>query len=178
MSGATWSDVVATALLGMDRRPVPGALVAAWVFVDASQDPATQILDLAAQYQVRIRAGSPLATAEPPPTAPAMDGPWAPAPAQELLGRLLDRPEPSLINHWLGACVARGHHIWPEHWQPVADLATSTVAYDRLLLARAMGARGIWFLHRNPAWGRLVAQITAAESEAQTPTYEVPEPTS
>jgi len=177
MPGSTWSDVVATALLGTDRRPVPRTLIAAWV-VDTSDDPATQILDLAAQHRARIRAGSPLATAEQPPTAPATDGEWAPAPAQELLGRLLDHPEPSEINYWLAACVDRGHRIWPEHWQPIADLATRTVAYDRHLLARAMSSRGIWFLHQNAAWTRLAAQITAALGEGQTHPYEAPAPTS
>lgn len=178
MPGATWSDVVATALLGTDRRPVPRTLVADWGVVDTSEEPAAQILDLAALHRARIRAGSPLATAEAPPTAPASDGEWAPAPASELLGRLLDHPEPSLINHWLAACADRGHHVWPEHWQSLAELATRTVAYDRLLLARAMSARGIWFLHQNPAWARLAAQITAAVAEAETPTYEMPEPAS
>lgn len=178
MPGSTWSDVVATALLGTDRRPVPRTLIAAWVVVDTSDEPATQILDLAAQHRARIRAGSPLATAEQPPTAPATDGEWAPAPAQELLGRLLDHPEPSQINHWLAACVDRGHRIWPEHWQPIAEVATRTVAYDRFLLGRAMSSRGIWFLHQNAAWARLAAQITAALGEGETPPYEAPTPTS
>ena len=178
MPRSTWSDVVATALLGTDRRPVPRTLIPAWAVVDTSDDPATQMLDLAAQHRARIRAGSPLATAEQPPTAPAMDGEWAPAPAQELLGRLLDHPEPSQINHWLAACVARGHRIWPEHWQPIAEVATRTVAYNRLLLARAMSSRGIWFLHQNPAWGRLAAQITAALGEGETLAHEASAPTS
>jgi hypothetical protein len=153
-------------------------LIAAWVVVDTSAEPATQILDLAAQHRARIRAGSPLATAELPPTAPATDGEWAPAPAQALLGRLLDHPDPSQINHWLAACVDRGHRIWPEHWQPIAEVATRTVAYDRFLLGRAMSSRGIWFLHQNAAWARLAAQITAALGEGETPPYEAPTPMS
>ncbi len=178
MPEATWSDVVATALLGTDRRPVPRSPGAVRVVPDTDEDPATQILGLAAQHRARIRAGSPLGTAAPPPTAPAAETEWASVPAQELLGRLLDLPEPSTINHWLAACVHRGRYIWPEHWQPLADVATRTVAYDRLLLGRAIGARGIWFLHQNPAWARLAAQIDAAITERSTHTYELPEPTS
>jgi hypothetical protein len=178
MPEARWSDVVATALLGTDRRPVPRSLTAAWVVADADEEPATQILGLAAQHRARIRAGSPLATAESPPAAPAAETEWASASAQELLGRLLDRPEPSTINHWLASCVHRGHYIWPEHWQPLAELATRTLAYDRLLLGRAIGARGIWFLHQNPAWSRLAAQIDAAVTERRSDSYGVAEPTS
>jgi hypothetical protein len=175
MTDTRWSDVVATALLGTDRRPVLPTPAAAWAIPATSEDPATQILDLAAQHRSWSRAGSRLATAGPPPAAPATEADWAPAPAQELLGRMLDQPEPDMINYWLAACVDRRHHVWPEHWQLLAGLATASVAYDRLLLARAMGAGGIWFLHQNPAWARLAAQIAAAMSEETTRTDEVPE---
>ncbi len=97
---------------------------AAWAIPATSEDPATQILDLAAQHRSWRWAGSPLAIAEPPPTAPAIETNWAPAPAQDLLGRLLDHPEPDMINYWLAACVDRRHHVWPEHWQLLAELAT------------------------------------------------------
>ena len=178
MTDMRWSDVVATALLGTDRRPVPHTSFAAWTSPAVSDDPAIQILDLAAQHRSWSRAGSPLLTAEPPPTGPATETTWAPAAAQELLGRLLDHPEPHMINYWLATCVDHRHHVWPEHWQLLAERATASVAYDRPLLARAMGARGIWFLHQNPAWARLATQVTAARSEETTPTDDVPEPTS
>jgi hypothetical protein len=177
MTDTRWSDVVATALLGTDRRPVLRTPAAAWATPAVSDDPAIQILDLAAQHRSWSRAGSPLLTADPPPTAPATETTWAPASAQELLGRLLDHPEPQIINYWLAACVDRRRHVWPEHWPLLAELATASVDYDRLLLARVIGARGIWFLQQNPAWAGLATQV-AAMSEETTPTDEVAEPTS
>jgi hypothetical protein len=178
MPDTKWSDVVTTALLGTDRRPVPSTPAAAWAIPATSEDPATQILDLAAQHRSWSEAGSRLATAEPPPTAPATETNWAPAPAQEFLRRLLDQPEPHMINYWLAACVDRRYQVWPEHWQPLAELASASVAYDRLLLAQAMGVRGVWFLHQNLAWARLAAQVVAVMSEESTRTDEVEEPTS
>jgi hypothetical protein len=177
MTDTRWGDVVATALLGTDRRPVLPTPAAAWAN-PATNDPASQILDLAAQHRSWSIAGSRLATTGPPPTAPASETNWAPAPAQELLGRMLGQPEPDMINYWLAACVDRRHHLWPEHWQLLADLANASVAYDRLLLARAVGARGIWFLHQNPAWARLAAQVDVAMSEQTTRSNELTEPTS
>ena len=178
MTDTRWSDVVTTALLGTDRRAVLPTPAAAWAIPATSEDPATRILDLAAQHRSRSVAGSRLATAEPPPTAPATATNWAPAPAQELLGRMLDQPEPEMINYWLAACVDRRRHVWPDHWQLLAELATASVAYNRLLLARAIGGRGIWFLQQNPAWARLAAQVAAAISDEATRTDKVPEPTS
>jgi hypothetical protein len=178
MTDTKWSDVVATALLGTDRRPVPPTPAALWAIPATSEDPATQILDLAAQHRSWSAAGARLATAEPPPTAPANETNWAPAPAREFLGRMLDQPEPDMINYWLAACVDRRHQVWPEHWQPLAELASASVAYDRLLLAQAMGVRGIWFLHQNLAWARLAAQVVAVMSGERTHTDEDPEPTS
>jgi hypothetical protein len=178
MPDTRWSDVVATALLGTDRRPVPPTPAAAWAIPATSEDPAAQILDLAAQHRSWREAGSRLATAEPPPTAPTTETDWAPAPAQELLGRMLDQPELEMINYWLATCVDRRYQVWPEHWQPLAELASASVAYDRLLLAQAIGVGGIWFLHQNQAWARLAAQIAAARSEEGTRTDKLPEPTS
>jgi hypothetical protein len=169
MAAATWADLVTTALLGTDRRPVPNELPGTWAGLVPSEDPAKRVLDLAAQHRAWSRAGTRLPVADPPPNAPAADRTSAPAAAQELLGRLLEHPEPSLINHWLAACGEHGLLVSAEHWQPLAVLAAGHVGYDRRLLGSALGARGIWFLHQNPSWGRLAAQVTAAMSEAAAP---------
>ena len=171
MADTRWSDVVTTALLGTDRRSVLPTPAAAWAIPATSEDPATQILDLAAQHRSWSGAGSRLPTAEPPPTAPATATNWAPAPAQELLGRMLDQPEPEVINYWLAACVDRRRHVWPDHWQLLAELAMASVAYKRLLLARAIGGQGIWFLPSEPCLGS-----SGARSPPQYPTKQ-PAPT-
>jgi hypothetical protein len=74
-----------------------------------------------------------------------------------------------LINHWLSACVGRCLLVSAEYWQPLAVLAAGSVGYDRRLLGMALGDRGIWFVHQNPSWERLAAQITAAMSETTAP---------
>jgi len=168
MSTATWSDLVATALLGTDRRPIPSDLTAAWAVRDNDdEDAATQILELAALHRSWVRAGSRLHQVDPPLAAPTSEGSLAGYAAQELLGRLLERPEPDVINSWLSVCADRGLGVWADHWQPLAVLAAKTVAYDRRLLGRVFGARGIWFLEQNPAWSRLAAQVRAALAHAE-----------
>jgi hypothetical protein len=169
MAAATWPDLVTTALLGTDRRPVPNDLPGTWAGVVPRDDPATRVLDLAAQYRAWSRAGTLLQAADPPPSAPATVGTSAPAAAQELLGRLLEVSGPSLINRWLAACVHRGLLVSAEYWQPLAVLAAGSAGYDRRLLGLALGDRGIWFVHQNPSWERLAAQITAAMSETTAP---------
>jgi hypothetical protein len=169
MAAATWADLVTTALLGTDRRPVPIDLPGTWAGLVPRDDPPKRVLDLAAQYRAWSRAGTRLQATDPPPRAPATVGTTAPTAAHELLGRLLEVPGPSLINHWLVACVDRGLLVSAEYWQPLAVLAAGSVGYDRRLLGLALGDRGIWFVHQNPAWGRLAAQLTAAMSETTAP---------
>src|SRR5215207_8340346 len=81
MAAATWADLVTTALLGTDRRPVPDDLPGTWAGPVPRDDPARRILDLAAQYRAWSRAGTRLQATEPPPRAPAADGTSAPAAA-------------------------------------------------------------------------------------------------
>jgi hypothetical protein len=169
MAAATWADLVTTGLLGTDRRPVPNDLPDTWAGLIPRDDLAKRVLDLAAQYRAWSRAGTLLQATDPPPSAPAADGTNAPDAAQELLGRLLEVSGPSLINHWLSACVGRCLLVSAEYWQPLAVLAAGSVGYDRRLLGMALGDRGIWFVHQNPSWERLAAQITAAMSETTAP---------
>ena len=169
MAAATWADLVTTGLLGTDRRPVPNDLPDTWAGLIPRDDLAKRVLDLAAQYRAWSRAGTRLQATDPPPSAPAGDGTCAPTAAQELLGRLLEVSGPSLINHWLAACVDRGLLVSAEYWQPLAVLAAGSVGYDRRLLGLALGDRGIWFVHQNPSWERLAAQLTAAMSQTTAP---------
>ncbi len=166
MAMSTWADVVTTALLGTDRRPVPSDLPVGWAGLEPSKEPARRVLDLAASHRAWVRAGVGLQVADPPPVAPSEEGVTAPAAAQELLGQLLQLSNPTMINYWLAACVDRGLLVSAEHWHTLAAMAAASAGYDRLLLGRALGARGLWFLRQNPAWERLAAQITAALSES------------
>jgi hypothetical protein len=161
-----WGDVVTTALLGTNRRPVPDGLPGDWATTTEAVDSAIAVLELAARHRAWSRAGTRLAVADPPVLGPPV-GAVAPADAQELLGRMLDRPRPTVINAWLAGSVSREWVVGPDHWAPLAELASRTVAYDRKLLAGALGPRGRWFLEQNPAWRRLAAQLAAAMTEPE-----------
>jgi hypothetical protein len=164
---ADWTDVVTTALLGTDRRPVPSPLPTAWGATRSPSDPATATLHLAAQHRAWSRAGSRQRTVEPPAVGPPL-GDLAPAAAQELLGRLLDAAHPVLVNAWLAACVRRGQVISPDYWQLLAVLTSEANPYDRSLLGHALGLRGRWFLTQNPRWTRLARQLEEAATLAES----------
>lgn len=149
-----WSEVVTTALLGTDRRPLPPDLLPPGAD-GAAVASTTLLLDDAVRHRARRRAARPLARCPAPPAAPDDDRPWAPAAAHDLLGRLLARPVPELVNAWLGAAAARGVRPAPEHWTDLAVLAANRPDYDRGVLAQALGVQGVWFVAQNPAWRRL-----------------------
>ncbi len=160
-----WSELTTTALLGTARRPVPGPLRSPWAAAPAGQprDPAVRLLDLAARHralartQAAVTAPSPSTSAAGPPQQP----PVAPDPAVALLGRLLSRPEPTVVGAWCSACVRHGCSAAAVHWTPLARLAARSTLYDRALLGRVLGERGRWFLRQNPDWRRLAAEATA-----------------
>ncbi len=175
----SWTELVTTALLGTDRRPItsPG--------VDGGTDergaePTRTLLDLAARHRARARAGHPLTRCPAPPMAPVDDRPWAPGAAQELLGRLLLRPVPELVNAWLAAAAGRGVRPAPEHWTALASVAATRPEHDRGLLRQALGIQALWFVDQNPAWRRLaeafrgVGPIPTPEPSAAEPARPVP----
>ncbi|GAA1848666.1 hypothetical protein [Microlunatus capsulatus] len=151
MVSAPWDEVVTTALLGTDRRPLPGFLTAA----DPDAPAPTALLEHAVRQRARHRAARPLGRCDAPAAAPDDPAPWAPPAAQELLGRLLARPVPELLNAWLAAAAARGVRPAPEHWTDLAALAATRPDLDRGVLAQALGPQGVWFVAQNLAWSRL-----------------------
>ncbi|AXI81339.1 hypothetical protein C7M71_011450 [Peterkaempfera bronchialis] len=188
-----WEALVATALLGTDRRPVPGltgtpALAGAAAAVDRS-DPAAALLAVAALSTVHRRAGLRPATAPAPASAPpnptpepASDDPRPPLPepARRRLGMLLaDRSASAaaaatagtaanlaeLLPQWLGAARARGFRA-PAPLLPAlldAARARSELRPDAVALA---GPLGRWLAERNPDWRfvlRTVPEATAAD---------------
>ncbi len=149
-----WTEVVTTALVGTGRRPLPADLLPVGTGTPDGAASAV-LLDLAARQRVWQRAARPLGHCPAPAEAPHDPTPWAPPPAQELLGRLLARPEPELLNAWLAAAAARRVRSAPEHWTGLAALAATRPDVDRGVLAQALGSEGRWFVRQNPAWSRL-----------------------
>lgn len=154
-----WGELVTTALLGTDRRPVVTT---------------SGLLDEAARHRASSRSAPPLARCPAPPRAPELERPEAPVPAQELLDGLLGRPVAELVNGWLAAAVAAQVLAAPRHWAALAALAANRPDYDRRLLALALGRAGSWFLDQNPAWSRLAESVR--RTLAQPPTEAEPGP--
>lgn len=169
---AQWAELVTTALLGTDRRPLQ------------VPDPPAEVLHQAALHRILDRlaattVGTPAeASADPPAadpraadpaTAPEQDRPEAPEAADQLLEQLLRTPDPALVSCWLRACADHGSVIAPLHWTVLARLAARLTAYDRIALGIALGPRGRWFLQQNPDWRRLAVDAEPAASDATRP---------
>ncbi|GAA3695928.1 hypothetical protein GCM10022204_09760 [Microlunatus aurantiacus] len=159
---AQWAELVTTALLGTDRRPLDVA------------DPPAEVLHQAARHRVLDRLAAAAAPSTPDPAAdqaapdpsrvvaPAQDRPEAPETADLLLQQLLRTPDPALVSCWLQVCAAHGYVVASLHWTVLARLAARSTVYDRTALAASIGPRGRWFLHQNPEWRRLAADADAA----------------
>ena len=170
---AQWAELVTTALLGTDRRPVEAV------------DPPGEVLRLAARHRILDQLAAPALTGQPsppdplevaPPGAvppPAEDLPEAPGPADRLLDQLLRTPDPALVSCWLAACAERGRVVAAIHWTVLARLAARSTGYDRAALGAALGARGRWFLRQNPDWRRLAidAEPSAAPRVTDAPAH-------
>jgi len=162
-----WDELVTVALLGTDRRPVPDDLRPGWstsTGAQAGADAASVVLALAAAHRAVTEVGSLAAVCASPDRAPGVRLPPAPRAAHDLLAALLTRPDPVLVNAWLAACADRGLGAAPDHWPRLAQVAARNTAYDRQLLGRVLGPRGLWFVTQHPQWARLAA--TAVEPAA------------
>ena len=155
-----WTDLVTTALLGTDRRPIPTPLPEPWEAHDLQDtDPAGQLLDLAAVHRAAARTGRAAVRLPEPPHPPGDQLPAAPALAQLILKRLLSRPEPTRIMLWLNGCVHHGLTVAPELWTPLADHLVHGDRYPAVTVSAAFGTRGVWFVSQNPAWSPLVSRL-------------------
>ncbi|MET7786314.1 DUF5691 domain-containing protein [Streptomyces sp900116325] len=152
-----WEELVTSALLGTDRRPLPAG---------AGPGPIT-LLDEAALHTVRRRAGlRPATAAARPGTAPADPRPPLPPAARRRLAQLLaDRSAPSggggrrgtapdlteLIPQWLAAADRRGFRAPASLLPPLLDAARARTDLRPQALAFA-GPRGLWLAGLNPEW--------------------------
>lgn len=150
------NELVTLALLGTDRRPIPG-------LTDGDPaDPVDALLDDAARSALAARAGQ-LWTRQPaapagPGGAPPDEGPPE---AQAILGRLLARPHPGMLNLWLAAAADHGCGAAPQLWPELAAAASRLAEVSRPLTSQVLGERGRWFVAQNPAWSRLASSWAA-----------------
>jgi hypothetical protein len=167
---AEWEDVVATGLIGTDRRPVPDQLPPSWgAELDQAVDPAHAVLSLAARHRAVSRAGARLPSCPPGPAAPPNREPVASRAAHEILIRLLSPPQIDLLNLWLQTAADHGQRASAAYWTPLAMVAARTAEFDRKLLAGVVGDRGTWFIEQNPQWARLAKSLRSDTKEKPSP---------
>ncbi|MFF4244083.1 DUF5691 domain-containing protein [Streptomyces sp. NPDC001822] len=156
--GPSWDDLVTSALLGTDRRPLTA---------ESGRPAGPQaLLDLAALHTVQRRAAlRPAAGAAPPAPAPVDPRPPLPPAARRRLAQLLaDRSAPSgvgrrgatpdlteLIPQWLALAGAHGYRAPAELLPALLDAARARTDLRPRVLAFA-GPRGLWLAGLNPEW--------------------------
>jgi hypothetical protein len=156
--GPPWEELVTAALLGAERRPLPGGSAGA-------------LLDLAAVHTVRTRAGLvPDQAGERP--EPAADDPRPPLPpaAAERFAQLIGaarRPQydgvfgevledspadlGALLPEWLELANAHGYRPSPGQLPALLTAARARTDLRPAALAFA-GPRGRWLARLNPEW--------------------------
>ncbi|MEU7897756.1 DUF5691 domain-containing protein [Nonomuraea sp. NPDC049152] len=144
-----WEELVSVALVGTDRRPYHGDLLA---------DAAVEL--------VRRRAGR-VPDGEPPPAAaPAREEEQeavSPAAAARL-GAILGGRHPRLLPEWLAVAASTGRRVPPRLLPELLDKG----ARDRSIrpfLGVLAGRRGRWLAGLNPAWSYLMAEPTGESWE-------------
>src|SRR5207249_2180926 len=150
-----WDELVSTALVGTERRPVPEA-TAAGLGV-AGGDPAALLLDRAALLAAERRAGQVARRLAPLPPAPEERSPPARPAAARRLARILAGDHLEVLPEWLEAAAARAV-------RPPADLLPDLLGLGRRdrsrrpAIAAVAGRRGRWLAGLNPEWAYLLAE--------------------
>ncbi|WP_371612727.1 DUF5691 domain-containing protein [Streptomyces clavifer] len=176
-----WEELVTSALLGTDRRPLRAGPRGA----GAADGPAA-LLDAAALHTVRRRAALlPASGAPAPEPAPADPRPPLPAAARRRLAQLLaDRSAPAaagrrgtapdlteLIPQWLASAGARGFRAPADLLPALLDAARARTDLRPAVLEFA-GPRGLWLAGLNPEWR---FALRTSPGHARRPAVEDPE---
>ena len=159
---SAWDEVLASALVGTERRPPPtGALASLGLDVDSSGLGADHaLLAAAGALGAWRRAGFvPRSDVELPPPAPADARRPASAAAAQILELLVKggvslpcTPRP-LVEQWL-RCADAGGWAVPERLLPdVLDLAVLDADLRTVVLA-GVGARGRWLAAQHEPWSK------------------------
>jgi Family of unknown function (DUF5691) len=151
-----WEEMVSTALVGTERRPLPEGLAGAGG-PGAADDPEAVLLDRAAVEVARRRAGHAAGRAEPPPPAAGERAPRAGAAAGRRLARLLAGDRDRLLPEWLTAAAARGLRV-PEELLPELLERGHVDRSLRPAIAAVAGARGRWLARLNRDWDYLLGE--------------------
>jgi len=129
---ARWAELVSTALVGTDRRALPGG------------DQGTDLLSQAAYSVIATKVGGPPRRFEGtlPEPMPADPRPLVPATASVRLRAVLDS-YPKYLPEWLAAVRAAGYRLPPAFFPELLG-AARTNTLIRADLAAVLGAPGRW----------------------------------
>ena len=152
-----WEEMVSTALVGTERRPLPELAGPGGAAPSPAGDPEAVLLDRAAVEVARRRAGRLAAKAEPLPAAPQERAARVGRAAGQRLARMLAGGHASLLPEWLGAAAARGLRV-PEHLLPELLDRGGGDRSLRAAIAAVAGARGRWMARLNPGWDYLLGE--------------------
>ncbi|MEV8633520.1 DUF5691 domain-containing protein [Streptosporangium sp. NPDC051023] len=162
-----WEDLVSTALVGTERRPLStGPVIPAAPAGLVASTAEAELLERAALLTVRARAGLRLRAGRPLDAAPEEEQPEVSRAACDRLARILGGERPRLLTEWLETAAARGHRISPHLLPELLDRAIG----DRSIrphLGVLAGGRGRWLAGLNPSWGFLLEEVTPVGAAAQ-----------
>ena len=164
-----WAQLVSTALVGTDRRPLPrntgtpsaGAGETSQRETpqrETSQDPALLLLSRAALASLAWRVGRPPERFEGtlPTPAPADLRPPLPEPAARRLRVILDS-YPKYLPEWLAAVRAAGFRLPGAFFPPLLDLGRTNMLI-RVDLAAVLGEPGRWLAAAGGNWRYLLRE--------------------
>ena len=155
-----WAELVSVALVGTDRRPLPGDgfPLGAADPGQAAADPALELLSRAAVAALARRVGAPPERFDGglPPAAPADPRPLLPEPARHRLRAILDS-YPKYLPEWLEAVRAAGYRVPAGFFPPLLDLGRTNTLI-RADLALVLGPPGRWLATATGTWKYLLRE--------------------
>ena len=149
----SWEDLVASALIGTDRRPVvsaapPGAPEALDGAL-ATRGPEDRLLASAAAWTVARRAGARVGERIDVTPADEDPRPMCSRAAGARLRALIEDEERYLVTQWLELAAARGVRPPPEL---LPDLLDHASPQHHGLVGELAGPLGLWLAEREPRW--------------------------
>lgn len=155
-----WEGLVATALLGTQRRAVePGQLPESVRGLVGGDDPEQVLLSAAAALAGYRKAGRlPERDVSPLPVADEDPRPLVGREAARRLVLMLYEDHGYLLPEWLNVVARKGLRVPPERLPALADAARGRSEW-RKAVAEAAGPRGPWLAGLRPEWEFLGDQL-------------------
>lgn len=155
-----WDGLVATALLGTQRRAVePATLPESVRGLVSGDDPERVLLSAAAALAGYRKAGRlPERAAVALSVAGSDDRPLVSRVAHRRLVSMLYGDNGYLLGEWLRAVAGKGLRVPPERFPALAEYARTRPEL-RAVVAEAAGPRGPWLAELRPEWEFLATRV-------------------